>query len=1237
MCAATALGIYTHRRSPLSMSIPVLVKAPQGWVKAYALIDSGAEANFVNQRWVKEYDLPNTGDHSREVKAIDGHYVRSYSHRELEVRVMDSESAIREHPHAFEAVDIQGYDLILGYPWLMVVNPNIDWAARTWTYRTKEVPVEIMSAEDCMSAVLGGCAAHIIMPRRIAEGETMALFGATAEEPTRLPAYLEDFADVFSEEKAAVLQDLEQAQHAIELEPGKQPPFKPMYGLSERELAVLREYLESSLEKGWIRPSKSPAGAPILFAPKKDGSLRLCVDYRGLNLITLKNRYPLPLIGETLDRLSGASIYTQLDLRDAYHRIRIKKGDEWKTAFRTRYGHYEYQVLPFGLTNAPATFQAYINKALSGFLDTFVVVYLDDILIYSRSEKEHRRHVRLVLERLRKYRLYVKLSKCAFDVETVNFLGFVISPKGVEMEKSRILAISSWPEPTCVRDIQVFLGFSNFYRRFIEGYSRVAAPLTNLTKGARKGKEQPAFVFNEAAREAFQELKEHFTSAPMLVHHDPSRRIRIEPDASGFAIAAILSELCDDGLWHPVAYMSRKMLDAETRYEIHDGEMLAIYAAFQEWRRYLEGSRYPIVVLSDHANLRYFMTTKALTRRQARWAEMLAVYDFVIEHRPGKSNPADAPSRRPDYAQGFTDRTMLPVLQEKLRRGAIKAGEWTNVPPEASPVVAAVLAQREEQWAPAVDTCLPHGPVSDVDMDESNTDGDTGILDTLVPRLLVNAAMETETAYSEMPETMAQLLLRLQLSDAEASKQCGKLASVPQGSEAECSPWSRSEDGLLRYEGKAYVPKDPAVVHEIMRVNHDDPQGGHFGVKRTLELVRHKYYWHGMAQDVAAYIETCDACQRTAVHRHKEYGMLEPLPQPSKPLETITMDFITGLPPSKWRGKVYDAALVIVEAFTKFALYIPCRKDIDAPELAELMLERVIAIFGIPKNLVSDRGSLFTSKYWSSLCHYIGAKRRLSTAFHPQTDGQTERQNQTLEHYLRVYINYRQDDWARWLPMAQLVYNNSVHSSTKMAPMEALTGVRADLRLNVDEEISVGKALHAQERVKMMEEQRLRLSETLAAARDAQKQQYDKKHKPMSFKIGDEVMLRAKNIRLLRPSRKLDHRQLGPFPIIDAWGKQAYKLRLTPQYRAIHPVFHVSLLEPYHRREGEPERQGPILVDGEEEWVVEKILTHRRQRRKLEYLVRWEGYTPADDTWEPEAHLKGSPETLEAYKKKHSL
>jgi hypothetical protein len=302
-----------------------------------------------------------------------------------------------------------------------------------------------------------------------------------------------------------------------------------------------------------------------------------------LNRVTIKDRTPLPLISETLDRLRRSKRFTKIDLTNAYHRIRIREGDEWKTAFRTRYGHFEYLVLPFGLSNAPATFQAYINQALVGLVDVICVVYLDDILIFSERIEDHTKAVHEVFERLRKYGLYANLSKCRFNTDTVEFLGFIVGPKGIEMDPSRVETVKEWPVPTCYRDIQVFLGFTNFYRRFIREYARICVPLTDLLK---KMKEPTApFRMGPEALASFEVLKSRFRETPLLRHFDPQRRIKVETDGSKWAIAGILSQLFGEGKearWHPIAFYSKKLTPVESRYDTHDIELMAIVYAFRQ-------------------------------------------------------------------------------------------------------------------------------------------------------------------------------------------------------------------------------------------------------------------------------------------------------------------------------------------------------------------------------------------------------------------------------------------------------------------------------------------------------------------------------------------------------------------------------------------------------------------------------------------------------------------------------
>ena len=362
-----------------------------------------------------------------------------------------------------------------------------------------------------------------------------------------------------------------------------------------------------------------------------------------MNKLTKKDRYPLPLITDLLDSPGRARIYTKIDLQHAYHLVCIAEGDEWKTAFQTRYGSFEWLVMPFGLTNAPAAFQRFMNDIFSDMLDVCVIIYLDDILIYSDNKELHRKHVREVLRRLRENNLYAGTNKCTFHTDTVEYLGYMLSPTGLTMDPAKVQIIQDWPEPRKVKDIQSFLGFANFYCRFIHEYSDIVVPLTQLTWKDLK------WNFSDACRDAFNKLKSAFSSAPVLTHWKPDILIIVETDASDYAIAAILSVILSNGEIHPVAFHSRTLSTSELNYDTHDKELLAIFEAFQKWRHYLEGSGSPIDVVTDHKNLEYFSTTKLLTRRQARWSEFLSQFNLTIRFRPGKlGTKPDALTRRWD-------------------------------------------------------------------------------------------------------------------------------------------------------------------------------------------------------------------------------------------------------------------------------------------------------------------------------------------------------------------------------------------------------------------------------------------------------------------------------------------------------------------------------------------------------------------------------------------------------------
>ncbi|UTT88798.1 hypothetical protein NDA17_002362 [Ustilago hordei] len=543
--------------------------------------------------------------------------------------------------------DTADYDLILGFTELRRLKPTIQWDTGQLEFKTQEQdrpprrpheaaragdltmrrPTlhgnEFVSAERILRAALedgpigfmlleeppSSLPAFGFVPTGTDKGVEMEVEVDKVVTAADIPKPYQHLQDVFDEVEADKLPHHTEHDLHLELIEGGKPPQGPLYLKGPKEMSKLRRYLDENLEKGFIRPLKSPARSPVLFVPKKDGGLRLCVDYRGLNEITVKNRAPLPLIEEQLFLLRKARIYTKLDLRAAYNLIRIAKGDEWKTAFGTQLGLYEYLVMPFGLANALAHFQSFINDIFRDIIGVYVVVYLDDFLNFSDTEEAHVKHVTEVLTRLRSNRLFAKLSKCEFHTKTVEFLGYIIKPTGIEMDPEKVRTVKEWPMLESIHDIQRFLGFANFYRRFIAHFARIAKPLTALVKPIEQFKK---FELPEEAQQAFHKLIQAFTSAGVLQHFDYHLPTRLETDASDFAIAGVLKQE-HEGRWHPVAFYSRKMSSAEKNYEIHDKELLAVVACLTQWRHMLAGLPSQLVILTDHEALKYFKSQRRIT------------------------------------------------------------------------------------------------------------------------------------------------------------------------------------------------------------------------------------------------------------------------------------------------------------------------------------------------------------------------------------------------------------------------------------------------------------------------------------------------------------------------------------------------------------------------------------------------------------------------------------------------
>src|SRR6204780_654758 len=702
-------------------------------------------------------------------------------------------------------------------------------------------------------------------------------------------------------------------------------------------------------------------------------------------LSAAKRRYPLPLIADLLYSPGKARISTKINLRHAYHLVGVDEGDEWKTTFCTRYGSFEWLVVPEGLTNAPAAFQCFMNGIFADMLDVCVVVYLDDILIYSPDKDTNRQQVREVLCRLRQHGLFAKPEKCEFYKEKVEFLGYILSPEGLTMDPAKIQTIMDWPEPRRVKDIQSFLGFANFYRHFIYNFSDLTVPLTHLT---RKG---APWVFGDAERSAFEALKVAFTSAPVLTHWIPNHPIIIETDASDYALAAILSIHFEDGEIHPVAFHSCSFNSTELNYDVHDKELIAIFEAFRIWRHYLDGSAAAIDVVTDHKNLEYFATTKILNRRQARWSEYLCQFNLIVRFRPGKLGAKpDALTRQWDVYAKEGGYDYAKVNQQNFR--PVFTQEQLSISLRASVLMSAAV----------------RGSLV-MDVDKLHND--------------------IRAAYAEDSITSAQL----------------PTPSAPK--------WTIS-DGLLLLNDCIYVPDAAGLRLRVLQYKHDHPLAGHFGQNKTLELIRHEYAWPGLQGFVKDYCNSCSACKRAKAPWHKPYGLLRQLPILAQPWNSISMDFIEHLPPSSG----FSSILVIVDRLTKQGIFIPTYDTITSPQLAELFVLHVFSKHGVPSHTTSDRGPEFVSHFFRSLGKVLDINLHFTSGYHPEGDGQTERVNQTLEQYLRVFCSYQQDNWSSLLLLAEFAYNNAPNESTGFSPFFANKGYHPALTVHPERDVASARA-----------------------------------------------------------------------------------------------------------------------------------------------------------------------------------
>lgn len=1003
-----------------------------------------------------------------------------------------------------------------------------------------------------------------------------------------VPPQFHDLLPLFSKREADKLPPHRPGvDHKIELKNDKDGnpaplPWGPLYGMSKEELLVLKKTLRDLLDKGYIRPSSSSAGAPILFVRKPNGGLRFCCDYRAINAISESDRYPLPLIAETLRNLSECSWISKVDVIAAFHKIRVAEGQEFKTAFRTRYGLFEWLVTPFGLSGAPATFQRYINDLLRDVLDDFASAYADDVIIYTKGTKdEHMEKVRVVLQKLFDGGLHLDPEKSEFGVKRIKYLGFIVNAdgKGVEADPEKVQAVENWERPSTKKEVRRFLGFANYYRIFIPDYSAVAAALTALT-----GKDTP-FTWGSEQERAFKQLKHLFSRAPVLRGWDPEAPTFLEADSSGFAIGGTVSQE-HDGIRYPIGFHSRKLGPSEINYDIHDKELLAVIDCMKFWDAELRGCG-RFTVLTDHKNLEYFMVKRPLSERQARWNETLSRYRFSMVYRRGRDAIVpDALSRREQDGLDEDDRKsreMQLIPQEALTK-------WTEAETKVCAMRSNDGAFEKESW--------------------NEKWREVSVADSTY-QAVVRALKDGERA---LP---SGLRLKVQLSDCKLLESGVVLhreriwvPGAPFTTEAE-------------WKGAVQADKDLDLLRTwIIQACHDSPISGHPGREGTANLVGRAYYWPLMHHHIRRFCRNCDMCGRSNVWRDLRQGLLQPLPVPDRFWSEISMDFITDLPPSGGCTSLW----VIKDRLSKNFVLQPM-STMKAPECAEAFLDCWVRHHGLPRAITSDRGTNWTSRFWRRMCERLGVEQRLSSAYHPQTDGGPERINQEVEAYLRKFINMEQSDWKYWCPVAQLALNGREHSAIGTTPFFATHGFhaphpaaetvdRAMLPANSDEK-------KADNFVKKIRD----ITDACQALMGATNQRYEetanrKRNPATTFRVGDKVWLDLRNYTTDRPKRSLDFKN-AKYTVAEVISPLSVRLSGIP--RGIQKKFHPDLLklvpsDPLPGQVNDDKRPDPVLIEGKQEWHIEEIRDVKDgEEGEAVVQVKWTGYQ--NPTWEPVSYV----------------
>ena len=840
----------------------------------------------------------------------------------------------------------------------------------------------------------------------------------TQEQLKELTSVMIKYQDTFAKDDDD-LGRTNMVQHTIDTgtaRPIKQGPRRlPMLKREAEQIEV-----ERMLGQGVISPSSSPWSSPTVLVTKKDGKTRFCVDFREVNKVTVKDAYPLPRIEDCIDNLEGAEWFCTLDLQSGFWQVEVDPRDRQKTAFATRSGLYEFNVLPFGLTNSPATFERLMETALRGLQWSECLVYLDDIIVFGRTFEETLNRLTHVFDRIRAAGLKFKPSKCQLFHRAVDFLGHVISKEGVKTQPSKIEAVVNWERPKSKREVKSFLGLTGYYRRFVKDYSKLARPLNKLT-----GEGVP-YIWDENCEDAFQKLKIALTTAPVLGYPRPHGQMVLDTDASGEALGAVLSQI-QDGKEVVLAYLSKSLDQAERNYCITRKELLAVVESCKAWHPYIFGR--PVIVRTDNSAVAWAKRMKIPSGQMARWLQRLGTYDLTEVHRPGRVHwNADALSRKPASSCGQCGRDQGPCDGTPKRLGT------PPVTKEELPSCKRVCAiTRSQSSLNENEHCeVPTIPVTIGSDCEGMSPSELHEEQTRDPdiSLIMKAKLlgEPKPVWEQVsPQSTALKSLWAQFD------RLGMKGDVL------CRKWVGSGDLPDRWQIIMPRTRKRAVLQQM----HDAPLGGHLGTEKTLRKIQDCFYWVNMKEDVINYCLACDLCtSRKTPGKQRNAPMKEFLV--GSPMERVSID-IMSLERST-SGKKY--VLVITDSFTKWTEAY-AMSNMEARTVAKLVVNEWICRYGAPSIIHSDQGRQFESAVFQEMCSLLGVYKTRTTALRPQANGQVERFNKTLGALLSINCENDPQNWDKYLPFVVAAYRAAVHESTGMTPNKLMFGHEVAMPLHL--------------------------------------------------------------------------------------------------------------------------------------------------------------------------------------------